>query len=51
MINLDPDSAESDEHVLKAAAASNEANAGVYAAVSNPGAIRVGDAVYLDVSV
>jgi uncharacterized protein len=50
MINLDPDSAESDERILKAAAASNEANAGVYAAVSRPGAIRVGDAVYLDVS-
>lgn len=48
MINLDPHSAESDPRVLKAVTRKNNALAGIYAAVSRPGTIRVGDAVYLE---
>lgn len=47
MVNLDPDSAESDPRVLKTVARKSNSLAGVYAAVSRPGTIRVGDALYL----
>lgn len=50
MINLDPDSAQADPRVLKTVAKKNNSLAGVYAAVSRPGTIRVGDAVYLAAS-
>ena len=48
MINLDPDSGETDGRVLKAAAATSQARAGTYAAVSRPGTIRVGDSVIIE---
>lgn len=50
MINLDPDSSETDHRVLKTVAAARQSRAGVYASVSRPGTIRVGDAVYLETS-
>lgn len=50
MINLDPDSSERDRRVLRAVADIRQSYAGVYASVSRPGTIRVGDAIYLDTS-
>lgn len=47
MINLDPDSAEADARVLKAAAAENGSLAGMYGSVSRPGVVRRGDVVTL----
>lgn len=47
MVNLHPDSTESDPRVLKAVAGINNCFAGVYAAVSKPGTIRVGDPIFL----
>ena len=47
MINLDPDNSQSDSRVLKAVAATSRSLAGMYAAVSRPGTIRVSDRVYL----
>lgn len=48
VINLDPDSSQADQRVLKAVAATRQSQAGVYASVGRPGAIRVGDEVYLE---
>lgn len=50
VINLDPGSSEADQRVLKAIAATSQSRAGVYASVSRPGTIRVGDAAYLEKS-
>jgi uncharacterized protein YcbX len=46
MINLDPDSAQADPRLLKAAGRLNAACAGVYGAALRAGPIRVGDALY-----
>jgi uncharacterized protein YcbX len=48
MINLDPDTAESQPAVLKAAVKLNDNCAGVYGSVTRCGSIRVGDPVFLD---
>jgi uncharacterized protein YcbX len=45
MINIDPDTAEQNGRVMKAAVRLNENNAGVYATVVRSGRIRVGDRV------
>jgi uncharacterized protein YcbX len=47
MINLDPDTAQQDPRVMKAAVRLNENNAGVYATVARTGQISVGQAVSL----
>lgn len=47
MINLDPDSAKQDARVMKAVVRLNKNYAGVYGAVMQTGAIRVGDPVSL----
>lgn len=47
MINLDPDTAEQDPRVMKAAVRLNNNNAGAYAAVARTGQISVGQAVSL----
>ncbi|HEU4795989.1 MAG TPA: MOSC domain-containing protein [Pyrinomonadaceae bacterium] len=47
MINLDPDTAEQDPRVMKAAVRMNENNAGAYATVTRPGQITVGQPVSL----
>lgn len=46
MINLDPDSVQSEPRILKTVARENNSLAGIYASVSRPGAIRVGDPVF-----
>ena len=47
MINLDPDTAQSDASVMKAALRLNENNAGIYATVICTGELAVGQKVYL----
>lgn len=47
MINLDPDTAQQDPRVMKAAVRLNENNAGAYATVARAGQIRVGQPVRL----
>jgi MOSC domain-containing protein len=47
MINLDPDTAQQEPRVMKAAVRLNENNAGVYASVVRTGQISVGDSVSL----
>jgi hypothetical protein len=47
MINLDPDTAEQDARIMKAAVRLNENNAGVYGSVSRTGEIKVGQPVSL----
>jgi uncharacterized protein YcbX len=47
MLNLDPDTAQQDPRVMKAAVRLNENNAGVYAAVASTGQITVGQPVSL----
>jgi uncharacterized protein YcbX len=47
MINLDPDTVKQDARILKTVVRLNRTNAGVYATVIRPGAIRVGDQVNL----
>jgi uncharacterized protein YcbX len=47
MINLDPDTAKQDPRVMKTVVRLNNNNAGVYAAVTQTGTIRVGDRVTL----
>ena len=47
MINMDPDTAEQDPRVMKAAIRLNGNNAGVYASVLRTGRISVGDSVSL----
>ena len=47
MINLDPDTAEKDARVMKAAVRLNNNNAGVYGAVARTGHISVGQSVSL----
>jgi uncharacterized protein YcbX len=47
MINLDPDTAEQDPRVMKAAVRLNENNAGAYATVARTGQISVGQSVSL----
>jgi uncharacterized protein YcbX len=47
MINLDPDTAEQDPRVMKAAIRLNENNAGAYATVARTGQISVGQPVSL----
>lgn len=47
MVNLDPDTAESDPIVLKTAARMNEVCAGVYAAVTKTGTVAVGQKLFL----
>ena len=47
MINLDPDTARQNEHVMKTVIRLNNNNAGVYATVVRSGPIRVGDRVSL----
>ena len=46
MIGLDPDTAESDPAILKAAVRLHDNNAGVYGAVTRPGIVSVGDDVF-----
>ena len=48
MINLDPDTAEQNSKVLKAAVRLNDNNAGVYATVVRPGTVRAGDPVMIE---
>ena len=47
MVNLDPDTAESDPIVLKSVARVNEVCAGVYATVTKTGVIAVGQKLFL----
>ena len=47
MINLDPETAEADSNVMKAAVRLNANHAGVYATVICPGELTVGQKVYL----
>jgi uncharacterized protein YcbX len=47
MINLDPDTAQQDPRIMKAALRLNENNAGAYGAVSRTGQISVGQSVSL----
>lgn len=47
MLNLDPDTAESDPVVLKSVARINEVCAGVYATVTKTGTVSVGQKLYL----
>lgn len=47
MINLDPDTAESEPVILKAAVRLNDNNAGVYGTVTGIGRLRVGDPVFI----
>jgi uncharacterized protein YcbX len=47
MVNLHPDTVQSDPSVLKTAARLNQTCAGVYATVIRPGALTVGQPVYL----
>ena len=47
MINLDPDTAESDPEILKAAVRLNDNNAGVYGTVTAIGSLAVGDSVFI----
>jgi uncharacterized protein YcbX len=47
MVNLDPDSARADARLLKATAELNSVCAGVYGVPVRTGAIRVGDALYV----
>ena len=47
MINLDPDTAEQDPRVMKAAVRLNENNAGAYATVARTGQLSVGQSVSL----
>jgi uncharacterized protein YcbX len=47
MINLDPDTAEQDARVMKAAVRLNDNHAGVYGAVLRPGVLQVGQPVSL----
>lgn len=48
IVNLDPDSGEANRQILRAVATVRNSHAGVYASVSGPGAIRVGDPVFLE---
>lgn len=48
MINLDPETAEADSNVMKAALRLNTNHAGVYATVIRSGELRVGQKIYLD---
>ena len=47
MINLDPQTAETDSSVMKAALRLNENHAGVYATVIRAGELRIGQKIYL----
>jgi uncharacterized protein YcbX len=47
MINLDPDTAEADQRIMKAAIRLNENNAGAYGTVARTGRISVGQSVSL----
>lgn len=47
MINLDPQTAEADSHVMKAALRLNENHAGVYATVIRSGELRIDQKVYM----
>jgi uncharacterized protein YcbX len=47
MINFDPDTAQSDPRIMKAAVRLNENNAGAYGAVARTGQISVGQSVWL----
>jgi uncharacterized protein YcbX len=47
MINLDPDTAESDAHIMKTVVRLNDNYAGVYGTIIRPGELRVGQAVRL----
>lgn len=47
MVNLDPHSAHPQPEVMKAIVRANENNAGIYAAVTRPGRIAVGQPVFL----
>jgi len=47
MINLDPDTAEQDSRIMKAAIRMNDNNAGVYGTVARTGQISVGQPVNL----
>jgi uncharacterized protein YcbX len=47
MINLDPDTAKSDQRIMKAVVRLNENNAGAYATVTRTGQISVGQSVSL----
>lgn len=48
IVNLDPDSGEADPQILRTVTTVRHSHAGVYASVSRPGAIRVGDPVFLE---
>ena len=47
MINLDPETAEADSNVMKAALHLNANHAGVYGTVTRSGELRIGEKVYL----
>ena len=47
MINLDPETAEADSRVMKAAIHLNANYGGVYATVINTGELQIGQKVYL----
>jgi len=49
MVNLDPETAEVDPAVMKAAVRLNQNNAGVYGTVVNTGGLSVGKKIYLRV--
>ena len=48
MVNIDPNSAEKDNSVLKAIGSYNKARLGVYGSVLQQGIVREGDAIYLE---
>jgi len=48
MINLDPDTAESESAMLKHVTQTRDALAGLYASCEQPGSIRVGDGLYIE---
>jgi hypothetical protein len=47
MINLDPETAEADPKIMKAAVRLNQNHAGVYGAVTREGELSVGQQVFL----
>lgn len=48
MVNLDPETAAANPHVLRTIAHSHQNRAGVYATVLSTGALSAGDGIYLD---
>lgn len=50
MVNLDPDDARSTPGVLKAVARANRSNAGIYATITRPGRLAIGQPIFLHAS-